>query len=128
MTMPRMGGEEAFRQMHRIDPAVPVILISGFDEQEAVARLEGAGLAGFIQKPYRLQALVAKLREAIAAARPSARREPGGRPAAPTPPCRSAAPRRRPFAGSCTLPIVFMRFLPFFCFSRSLRLRETSPP
>jgi nitrogen-specific signal transduction histidine kinase/CheY-like chemotaxis protein len=65
MTMPRMGGEEAFRQMHRIDPSVPVILMSGFDEQEAVARLEGRGLAGFIRKPYRLQALVAKLREAI---------------------------------------------------------------
>jgi CheY-like chemotaxis protein len=66
MTMPRMGGEEAFRRMHRIDPAVPVILMSGFDEQEAVARLESRGLAGFIRKPYRLQALVAKLREAIA--------------------------------------------------------------
>ena len=25
-------------------------------------------------------------------------------------------------------PMDFMRFLPAFCFSRSLRLRETSPP
>jgi hypothetical protein len=30
--------------------------------------------------------------------------------------------------GTSTLPIVFIRFLPSFCFSRSLRLREMSPP
>ena len=30
--------------------------------------------------------------------------------------------------GTSTLPICFMRFLPSFCFSRSLRLREMSPP
>ena len=31
-------------------------------------------------------------------------------------------------AGISTEPIIFMRFLPFFCFSSSLRLREMSPP
>jgi len=30
--------------------------------------------------------------------------------------------------GIITEPTIFMRFLPFFCFSRSLRLRVTSPP
>ena len=30
--------------------------------------------------------------------------------------------------GMFTLPMVFMRFFPSFCFSRSLRLREMSPP
>ena len=30
--------------------------------------------------------------------------------------------------GSSTSPTIFMRFLPSFCFSRSLRLREMSPP
>ena len=30
--------------------------------------------------------------------------------------------------GTSTRPIAFMRFLPSFCFSRSLRLREMSPP
>ena len=30
--------------------------------------------------------------------------------------------------GTSTLPIAFMRFLPAFCFSSSLRLREMSPP
>ena len=30
--------------------------------------------------------------------------------------------------GMSTLPTRFMRFLPSFCFSSSLRLRVTSPP
>src|SRR5690606_10980777 len=30
--------------------------------------------------------------------------------------------------GTSTRPIDFIRFLPSFCFSRSLRLREMSPP
>jgi CheY-like chemotaxis protein len=68
VTMPRMGGEEAFRQMHQLDPTVPVILSSGYDEQDAVSRFAGKGLAGFIQKPYRMESLAEKLRKAVNAA------------------------------------------------------------
>ena len=67
MNMPNMDGAEAFRQMHRIAPGVPVILTSGFDEQDAVGEFTGAGLAGFIQKPYRMKALIQKIEAAIAA-------------------------------------------------------------
>src|SRR3989344_2934285 len=35
---------------------------------------------------------------------------------------------RNASCGTSTDPICFMRFLPAFCFSRSLRLRLTSPP
>ena len=35
---------------------------------------------------------------------------------------------RNASCGTSTLPICFMRFLPSFCFSSSLRLREMSPP
>ncbi len=35
---------------------------------------------------------------------------------------------RKAFWGMSTLPIDFMRFLPAFCFSQSLRLRLMSPP
>ena len=35
---------------------------------------------------------------------------------------------RNASCGTSTEPICFMRFLPAFCFSRSLRLREMSPP
>ncbi len=35
---------------------------------------------------------------------------------------------RKASCGTSTPPTCFMRFLPFFCFSSSLRLREMSPP
>ena len=61
MTMPVMGGEEAFRELKAIHPDVRVILSSGYNEVEAVQRFAGKGLAGFIQKPYSSAVLVAKV-------------------------------------------------------------------
>ncbi len=66
MTMPRMGGEEAFREIRRIRGDARVILSSGYNEQDATNHFAGKGLAGFIQKPYRVAALAAKVREALA--------------------------------------------------------------
>ncbi len=63
MTMPVMGGEEALRHIKAIDPNVPVILSSGFNEVEAIRRFTGKGLAGFIQKPYTASSLAAKLKQ-----------------------------------------------------------------
>lgn len=57
LTMPRMDGVSAFREMMGIRADVPVILCSGLAEDEATQRFGGQGLAGFIQKPYRLQTL-----------------------------------------------------------------------
>ena len=54
LTMPRMDGREAFRLMHDSDPTIPVILSSGFTEQDSIQTLSGQGPAGFIQKPYRI--------------------------------------------------------------------------
>lgn len=65
LTMPHMDGEEAFRQLRRINPKVKVILSSGYNEQEVVERFLGKGLAGFIQKPYQMLSLTQKLREAL---------------------------------------------------------------
>ncbi len=66
MTMPHMDGEETFRELRRIDPRVRVLLTSGYNEQDATDRFAGKGLAGFIQKPYRPQDLLEKVREALA--------------------------------------------------------------
>jgi len=65
LTMPRADGEQAFREMCRIDPNVRVIMSSGYNEQEVTQRFVGKGIVGFIQKPYELQKLAAALREAI---------------------------------------------------------------
>jgi len=65
MTMPVMDGEEAFRHMSEIRPGVPVILCSGYNEQDATNRFAGQGLAGFIQKPYRSSDLLAQVAEVL---------------------------------------------------------------
>lgn len=53
MMMPGLGGTETFHQLRQVDPNVRVILMSGYNEQEATNAFTGKGLAGFIQKPFR---------------------------------------------------------------------------
>ena len=61
LTMPRMDGEETFRELRRIAPTIPVLMSSGYSEHEISARFAGKGLAGFIQKPYTMQELRTRL-------------------------------------------------------------------
>lgn len=58
LTMPRMNGEDAFRELCRINPSVKVIMSSGYNEQEVTQKFVGKKLAGFIQKPYKLSTLI----------------------------------------------------------------------
>ena len=37
LTMPHMDGRQAFLRMHQVDPNIPVVLTSGYSEQDAVA-------------------------------------------------------------------------------------------
>ena len=57
LTMPHMDGEQCFRELRQLDPGVKVIMSSGFSEQEVTQKFVGKGLAGFIQKPYKLSVL-----------------------------------------------------------------------
>ncbi len=65
MTMPRMSGEETFAVLRKIRPGVRVLLTSGYNEQEAVARFISEGLSGFVQKPFRVRELLEKVAQAI---------------------------------------------------------------
>ena len=65
MTMPRMDGAETFMELRRHDPGAKVIISSGFAEQDVMARFDGKGVAGFIQKPYTPGRLKAELRRVI---------------------------------------------------------------
>lgn len=66
LSMPKMNGLAAFQEMLVIEPDVKVILVSGYSEQDATRRYSAKGLAGFIQKPYRLQALQKNLSRILA--------------------------------------------------------------
>ncbi len=56
VTMPRMDGREAFREVRKLRADARVILSSGYHE-ESVEGLRHEGLADFIQKPYQLSEL-----------------------------------------------------------------------
>jgi two-component system cell cycle sensor histidine kinase/response regulator CckA len=65
LTMPHLDGEQVLHELRRIDPKVSVILMSGFSEQEAIGRFTGKGLAGFIQKSFKLEELKKALMGAL---------------------------------------------------------------
>ena len=65
LTMPRMGGEEVFREIHKLAPEIPVVLMSGYSEQEATSALASEGLAGFLAKPCSIKDALAVLRKAL---------------------------------------------------------------
>ena len=65
LTMPRMGGESAFRELWTIDPGVPVILSSGYTEHEVHDRFGEHAPRGFLQKPYLADTLLDVIRHAL---------------------------------------------------------------
>jgi two-component system cell cycle sensor histidine kinase/response regulator CckA len=65
LTMPRMDGEETFRELRALDPSVRVVMSSGYSEQDVTSRFAGKGLVGFVQKPYTLAELAERLRAAL---------------------------------------------------------------
>ena len=81
LTMPTLGGEEAFRAMREIRPDVRAVLMSGYSSHELAARYGAEGLAGFIQKPFRLEELDGCLTSVLASDRgESATAWPGAQP------------------------------------------------
>ena len=65
LTMPHMGGEETFVEMHEIRDDVPVVLVSGYSEMELKERVEDLGFAGFLKKPVQSRTLLDKVRTVL---------------------------------------------------------------
>jgi CheY-like chemotaxis protein len=65
MTMPNLNGEETFREIRRMRDDVPVVLMSGYGEQDATNKFVGKGLSGFLQKPFRIDELREKIRRIV---------------------------------------------------------------
>lgn len=61
LTMPGLDGEATFLQIRAARPDARVILMTGYSEEVELQRFAGRGLAGFVQKPYRIN----ELRDAV---------------------------------------------------------------
>ncbi len=65
MGLPRLGGWEAFHQMRLINPAVKVILASGYLDPNLRKEMIDAGAVDFIQKPYVAEEILKRIRSVI---------------------------------------------------------------
>lgn len=66
MIMPGMSGSETFDRLKAINPDVRVILSSGYSVDGKAQAILDRGVRVFLQKPYRLDDLAQKIREALA--------------------------------------------------------------
>jgi PAS domain S-box-containing protein len=65
LMMPVINGAEAADLIHALNPEVPIILTSGYTEQDAAERFQTRAPVTFIQKPYRPQDLVRVIKEVM---------------------------------------------------------------
>ena len=68
LVMPVMSGEEALPHLLTMKPGLPVIVSSGQDEHDCMAKLREPRVAGFLQKPYRPTSLAAKVHAVLESA------------------------------------------------------------
>jgi two-component system, cell cycle sensor histidine kinase and response regulator CckA len=65
MIMPGMGGDVTFDELQLINPSVRVILASGYSLSESAKNILDRGAISFIQKPYSISDLSAKISDAL---------------------------------------------------------------
>ena len=63
--MPDFGGKETFDTLRRINPAVRVLLSSGYSLDGQAKEIMQSGCKGFIQKPFSMAELSKKIREIL---------------------------------------------------------------
>jgi PAS domain S-box-containing protein len=65
IVMPGMSGSEVFEALLRLNPRTRVLLSSGYTQEGAAGELLRKGARGFLQKPYLITELTAKVREVL---------------------------------------------------------------
>ncbi len=80
LSMPVMGGEDAFELLRAEFPHLPILLSSGHASGTRVDSLIARGAAGFLPKPFRVEAMIQVVAQAmVESARPPDLRAPSRR-------------------------------------------------
>ncbi len=66
LTMPDMDGRETLLSIREMSPSLPVVLSSGYDEQDTLKHFPEGSMSGFLKKPYRIAELIGAVRRALA--------------------------------------------------------------
>ena len=64
-TMPRMTGFDVASDLHKTRADIPIILCSGFQEQEDLEKQSACGISCFIMKPFRIKILAEAIRNTL---------------------------------------------------------------
>jgi CheY-like chemotaxis protein len=72
VTMPTINGIDLARLLRQRLPELPILLMSGYSEEEVFQKLAGLKVNGFLHKPFRAKDMTTQLGEIIAAARSQA--------------------------------------------------------
>jgi PAS domain S-box-containing protein len=62
LTMPRLAGAEAARELRRAVPSIPIVAMSGYGDLEVMERFSGAQIDDYLPKPFSPEQLLAKVR------------------------------------------------------------------
>ncbi len=65
MIMPGMNGGKVYDRLKSINPGINVLLISGYSIEGEAKKILARGCNGFIQKPFKIEALSRKIRDIL---------------------------------------------------------------
>jgi len=65
LIMPRQSGWEAFDEIHKMDPDLPVIMSSGFSVKGGPPEARQRGVRAFLSKPYKAKDLLSVVQEVL---------------------------------------------------------------
>ena len=68
LSMPKLGGEEVYQEVRAVRASLPIVLMSGYAEQELIAKFPSDGLAAALQKPIQAADLMGAIRSALSPA------------------------------------------------------------
>ena len=61
LTMPHMDGNKMCNEIRQVNSQIPILVSSGYSEQETMKHFTGLGIASFIQKPFQVEVLIEKI-------------------------------------------------------------------
>ena len=70
ISMPRMGGSELWARIRQDGSTVPLLLTSGYSEEESLADIVDDPRTGFVQKPFTIDQLLGSVSALLASATP----------------------------------------------------------
>ena len=65
MIMPKMSGDQVYKELRKIDPNARVLVISGYTSEESLRSILDHGGLGYIQKPFTIEELARQVRTCL---------------------------------------------------------------